>query len=125
MTRREEVIANYIEAYNRFDIDKMVCDFDINIVFENIQNGETDMRLSGLKEFRQQAEQTKSFFKSRKQIIKSIQHFKNSTEVEIDYNAVLVQDFPNGLKAGQELNLSGKSIFEFKKNKIIKLTDIS
>ena len=125
MTRREEVIANYIEAYNRFDIDKMVCDFDINIVFENIQNGETDMRLSGLKEFRQQAEQTKSFFKSRKQIIKSIQHFKNSTEVEIDYNAVLTQDFPNGLKAGQELNLSGKSIFEFKKNKIIKLTDIS
>ena len=125
MTRREEVIANYIEAYNRFDIDKMVCDFDINFVFENIQNGETDMRLSGLKEFRQQAEQTKSFFKSRKQIIKSIQHFKNSTEVEIDYNAVLVQDFPNGLKAGQELNLSGKSIFEFKKNKIIKLTDIS
>ena len=34
-------------------------------------------------------------------------------------------DFPNGLKKGQELNLIGKSIFEFDGDKIIKLTDVS
>ena len=58
-------------------------------------------------------------------MVKSFKHFDNSTEIEIDYPAILAMDFPKGLKKGQELKLSGKSVFEFKKNKVIKLTDIS
>ena len=42
MTNREKIIKNYIDGYNQFDIDKMVFDFDDNIVFENIQNDETN-----------------------------------------------------------------------------------
>jgi hypothetical protein len=38
---------------------------------------------------------------------------------------VLAKDLPNGLKKGQELNLSGKSIFKFSGNKITSLTDLS
>jgi hypothetical protein len=34
-------------------------------------------------------------------------------------------DFPNGLQKGQELDLTGKSIFKFSGDTIIKLTDIS
>ncbi|WBE26091.1 hypothetical protein [Denitrificimonas caeni] len=56
---------------------------------------------------------------------KSFRHFDNSTEIEIDYTAILAMDLPNGLKKGQELTLSGKSVFEFENNKVIKLTDIS
>lgn len=125
MTNREKIIKNYIEGYNQFEIDKMVVDFDDNIVFENIQNDETNMSLKGLTAFRPLAEQATTYFKARKQTIKSFKHFDNSTEIEIDYYAVLAMDFPNGLKKGQEINLVGKSIFVFEKDRIIKLTDVS
>lgn len=125
MTYREEIITNYIDGYNQFDIDKMVANFDSNIVFENIQNGEINMSLNGLTEFRQQAEQAKKYFTTRTQTIKSFKHSKYNSEIEIDYFAVLSIDLPDGLKKGEELNLKGKSIFCFTDGRIVKLTDIS
>ena len=103
----------------------MVADFADNIIFENVQNGQINLLLKGLKAFRQQAELAKSYFVTRQQKIISFNHLDNKTEIEIDYSAVLAIDVPNGLKSGQELNLTGKSVFEFSGNKIIKLTDIS
>jgi hypothetical protein len=125
MTTREKAIQNYIDGYNQFDIGKMVSDFDEAIIFENIQGGETNMSLAGLTSFKQQAEQAKTYFSSRTQTITSFKHLENETEIEINYFAILGMDFPNGLKKGQELNLKGKSIFEFSGDKISKLTDIS
>ena len=125
MTTREKIIQNYIDGYNQFNIDKMVTDFDDNVVFENIQNGEINLSLSGLGAFREQADQAVNYFSTRKQTIKSFKHSDIETEIEIEYYAVLAIDFPNGLKSGQELNLTGKSIFKFLDDKIIKLTDIS
>lgn len=125
MTDRETIIKNYIEGYNKFDIDKMVTDFDDNVFFENIQNGETNMSLKGMAAFKQQAEQAKAYFSKRTQTIKSFNHIGNRCEIEIAYNAILAIGFPNGLKKGQELNLKGKSVFEFEKDKITKLTDIT
>ncbi|MBK8611846.1 MAG: nuclear transport factor 2 family protein [Chitinophagaceae bacterium] len=125
MYEREKIITNYVEGYNQFDIEKMVTDLDENMMFKNIQNGETNMTLTGLTEFRLQAEHAKSYFTTRKQTIKTFNHLGNETEIEIDYYAVLGIDFPNGLKRGQELNLKGKSVFKFSGHKIIELTDIS
>jgi ketosteroid isomerase-like protein len=125
MKEREQVIKDYVDGYNQFDVDKMVAEFHDQIVFENIQGGEPTMSLNGLEAFREQAEQAKSYFAKRTQTIRSIKHSDNETEIEIDYFAVLAADFPNGLKKGQELKLSGKSIFVFKDGKVIKLTDIT
>ena len=125
MMYREKIIQNYIDGYNSFAINKMVADFDDNIKFENIQNGQINFSLEGLEAFRQQAESAKSYFTTRQQIIKSIKHLDNKTEIEVDYNAVLAMDLPNGMKRGQELKLTGKSVFEFAEKKITKLTDIS
>lgn len=125
MTEREKIVKNYIAGYNEFDTHKMVTDLDDNIVFENIQNGVTNMCLTGLAAFRQQAEQAKAYFSERTQTIKSFKHSGNVTEIEVDYYATAGIDFPNGLQMGQELNLRGKSIFVFKADRIIKLTDIS
>ena len=125
MNEREKIIKNYIDGYNQFDCDKMLFDFDVNVVFENIQKGEINMSLIGLKALRQQTEQAKSYFNTRTQTIMSFKHLSDETEIEIDYYAVLGMDFPNGLKRGDELKLKGKSIFKFLNDKIIKLTDIS
>ena len=126
MEGRERIIRNYIEGYNQFDVDKMVADLHENITFENIQDGEVNMSLTGKAAFRRQAEQAKTYFTNRRQVIKSIAHSGEETKIEIDYYAVLAIDFPNGLKKGQELHLKGESVFKFSgSDKVIKLTDIS
>lgn len=125
MSEREKIVKNYIDGYNQFDCDKMLFDLDENVVFENIQKGEINMSLIGLKALKQQAEQAKSYFTTRTQTIISFKHLGGETEIEIDYYAILGMDFPNGLKRGDELKLKGKSIFKFLNDKIIKLADIS
>ena len=125
MTEREKIISNYIDGYNKFDIEKMVADFDKDVLFENIANGETNMSLGGLMLFKKQAEQAKGFFSTRTQTIKSYKHQNDQTEIEIDYYAILATDLPNGLKKGDVLKLQGKSIFKFSGDRIIKVTDMS
>ena len=125
MTKKEQIIKNYIDGYNEFNVDKMVQDFAVDIVFENINSGEVTMSLSGIAAFVEQANKAKAFFTSRKQLITEIMHIKTGIAIKVAYNAVVAMDLPNGLKKGQELNLNGKSLFEFRRNKIIKLTDIS
>ena len=122
---KEKIIKDYINAYNNFDIEKMLTHLDEQIKFENISNGVTNMTLTDLNSFREQAEQAKKLFTTRKQTIKSWIHQDNLTEIEIEYNAVLAIDLPNGLKKDDILNLEGKSIFKFSGDKIIELTDIS
>ena len=122
---KEKIIKDYIKAYNNFDIEKMLTHLDKQIRFENISNGVTNMTLTDLNSFRTQAEQTKDLFTTRMQTIKSWTHQDNLIEIEIDYDAVLAKDLPNGLKKGDNLNLQGKSIFKFSGDKIIELTDIS
>ena len=122
---REKIIQNYIDGYNEFEVDKMTFNFDDNIIFKNIQNDQVNMTLNVIIAFKQQAEQAKAYFESRRQQITSILHDTDKTEIEIDYFATLAMDFPNGLKKGEKLALKGKSVFVFQDNKIIQLTDIS
>lgn len=124
--QRESIIKNYIEAYNTFDVEAMIKDLSDDFVFENIQNEESTMKLTGIGAFKQQAQQAKAYFSERNQSLKNIKHIADEIEIDIEYSATLAMDFPNGLKKGDSLNLSGKSIFEFNSiNQIIRLTDIS
>jgi hypothetical protein len=125
MIDREIIISNYVTAYNNFDVDGMVADFDEDIIFQNIVNDETTMELDGIEEFRNKAEQAVDIFSSREQTITAFLHNENWSEIEIEYHAVLAVDLPNGLKKGDELDMKGKSVFEFSENKITRLTDIS
>ncbi|MVZ65669.1 nuclear transport factor 2 family protein [Sphingobacterium sp. DK4209] len=126
MNTREEIIRNYIDGYNRFDIPKMLKDFADDIVFENIQNHVTTDSLEGINAFQEQAEMAKEYFSNRTQTIIAFHHHIDYTEIEIDYEATLAFDFPGSLKKGDKIQLKGKSIFTFSDaNKIQKLLDIS
>lgn len=125
MEQRETIIRNYIDAYNRFDIDAMLADFDDNIQFKNISENEINMSITGIKDFREQAEMATEIFSERQQAIQSITYNEDTVIVDISYFAVLAVDFPNGLKQGDTLSLQGRSVFTFSGNKIIALTDIS
>ncbi len=121
----KEIIEKYIEAYNSFDIEKMLSDMHDNVRFENISNGEITLTTNSIAELKNQAEQTKQYFTKREQRITNIDFNNDQVEIDIDYKGILAIDLPNGLKAGDKIELKGKSIFKFKDDKIIELKDIS
>jgi len=125
MGQREQRIRQYIKAYNSFDVEGMLKDLDENVHFENIAGGEVNLSIRGISAFKEQAEKAKAFFTSRKQTITAFKHEANQTEIEIDYHAVLAIDFSDSLKKGDELNMKGKSVFNFSDSKITSITDIS
>lgn len=123
--KRKRIIENYVEAYNNFEVEGMLRDLDDRLVFRNISNGEVNLLLNGLDEFRKQAEQTNALFSEREQKITGLKFDGNAAEAEITYRGTLAADLPNGLKAGSEIQLTGKSIFRFAGDKIIEIEDIS
>lgn len=121
----QELIEQYITAYNKFDVAGMMHNLHKDIYFENISNGETTVSLQGTEEFRQQAEQVKSFFRSREQKITNLQIDGDTATVAIEYTGVLNINLPNGMNAGDTMSLKGKSTFVFQDNKIIHIKDES
>lgn len=122
---QKEIIENYITSYNAFDIDGMTQDMHPNIVFENISNGQVDLRTEGLEEFTKQASAALSYFSTREQSIQSWEFEGDKVLIDIAYKAILAMDFPDGLKTGDTLELKGLSVFEFEGEKIIKIQDKS
>lgn len=125
MMAREKIISDYIDAYNHFDLERMLRHLDEAVMFENISDGIVNKSLIGLIAFKEQAVETANLFSKRKQTIISWRHDEQVTEVEISFHAVLAADLPNGLEKGAELHLQGKSVFRFSGDKIIELKDIS
>ncbi|WP_057936328.1 nuclear transport factor 2 family protein [Algoriphagus resistens] len=123
--QEKQVVETYVSAYNSFDIEGMAKNLDENIVFENISNDTVDLRTVGLKAFKKQAELAKQYFKQRKQTIESWEFRDSIVIINIDYQAILAIDLPNGLKSGDTLILKGKSEFEFMDGKINRIADKS
>ena len=125
MNEQREIVEHYVNSYNNFDIDGMTKNLTKNIVFENVSNGNVELRTQGLNEFKKQAESAKKYFTYRNQTIESWNFNDSKIVIEIDYKAVLAIDLPNGLKTGDTLKLKGKSEFEFENGKIKSITDKS
>jgi hypothetical protein len=122
---QKQIIENYINAYNHFDIAGMTENLHGDIVFENISQGSVDLRTEGLEAFRDQAEKAVQFFNGRKQTAESWEFQDQRVIIQVNYQAVLAMDLPSGMKAGDTLTLKGQSEFLFKDNKIIGIRDIS
>ncbi|MBL7775635.1 MAG: nuclear transport factor 2 family protein [Saprospiraceae bacterium] len=125
MEQREVLIRNYLDAYNRFDLNGMLAGFHETVKFANVSAGATTLELEGRAAFREQAERAAQFFSERRQTPLAFHHAGDCTEVDIDYFAVLAVDLPGGPAKGAELRLRGKSVFRFEGNQIVELTDIS
>ncbi|WP_090112228.1 nuclear transport factor 2 family protein [Cohnella sp. OV330] len=119
------VIEKYLEAYNSFEIERMVELLHKDILFRNISNGETTTETRGIQAFRELAEQSSTMFSSRRQTITDYNVTNDKVEVGIDYEGILAMDFPNGLKRGDKLQLKGKSTFGMKEGKILLIEDYS
>ncbi|ALD22437.1 nuclear transport factor 2 family protein [Hymenobacter sp. DG25A] len=125
VAKHKQLVQDYIEAYNRFDVEGMVRHLHEDVVFRNISGGEVNLTTTGKESFRQQAEQARQYFSQRKQHITNWLVADNRVEVLIDYTGVAAIEFPNGLKPGDTLQLQGKSVFEFADSQIVSINDIS
>ncbi|WP_448563297.1 nuclear transport factor 2 family protein [Thalassotalea ganghwensis] len=120
-----ELIESYVSYYNAFNVKGMLTLLTENIVFENESNGEVNARTEGKLEFEQLATDSAKLFSSRQQTITDISTDERSAMVSIDYTAMIAKDLDNGLKAGQVIELKGKTYFEFLEGKISYIKDIS
>lgn len=126
----ENLIRQYIAAYNRMDVSGMVALLHDVIVFENVSNTNGVTTTSGKTDFEMLARQSLTTFQSRRQTIRSLTMGERTAAVEIEYEAVLAVDFPTGrnvqpLKTGDTMRLRGVTVFAFSNGKIARITDYS
>jgi len=120
-----ETIHRYLDACNKFDIDKMMKVLAPDIRFENFSGGQVNAKTSGKTEFEVLAGQSARLFISRKQTVRTIKIEGDSAFAEIEFEGLLAQDLPNGLKAGETLALGGTSEFLFRDGLISSIIDKS
>ena len=120
-----EIVKKFVDAYNSMDVDKMLTYLHPEIEFKNISNGEVNSHTFGINEFKEVANTSIGMFKEREQKIISYEEVNDTINVTISYHAILAVDLPNGLKAGESLDLEGKSEYVFKDNLIISIVDES
>lgn len=122
-SQQKQIIENYIQSYNQFDVDGMLRDVHPDVVFENLSEGEIEMRLEGVEALSKQAHEAKAYFSKRTQTIENWTFEESIVTIQIDYQGILSVDLPNGLKSGDTLSLKGHSVFEFQGDRIIKIQD--
>ena len=123
--QKKEIIKKFIEAYNSFDIQSMLLLLHPGIKFVNISSGESTAQTTGINEFEKLVNQSASLFQMREQKITAYKEIDNKINVEILYRAILAEDLPNGLKQGNEINLTGRSEYIFKDGLIYSIADES
>ncbi|MEO0518768.1 MAG: nuclear transport factor 2 family protein [Cyanobacteria bacterium P01_A01_bin.116] len=123
--KQKALIDRYLAAYNSFDIDAMIALVHPEIVFKNVSGGEVNAEAVGTEQFRKMANQSKEMFSSRRQQANNFKSDNGLASVDIVYEAVLATDLPNGMKKGEQLQLTGRSEFTFADGKISSITDFS
>ena len=119
------IVARYIDAYNRMNVQAMLDCLSGDVRFINRSNGETTNETHGIEAFRALAEQGVQLFAEREQTILDCIAIDDRAAVRIGYRAKVKTDLPNGWKAGQEVKMTGTSFFMISKGKISEVIDAS
>ena len=120
-----ELIDNYLEGYNCFDVAGMLSCLHRDVVFENVSDGIVTLRTDGKAAFEAQAAQALALFTERNQSVRAFRLHADCAKVDIDYSAITATDWPNGWKAGTMFRLTGQSVFTFRDGLIASIQDIS
>lgn len=119
------IVARYIDAYNRMNVQAMLDCLSGDVRFINRSNGETTNETHGIEAFRALAEQGVQLFAEREQTILDCIAIDDRAAVRIGYRAKVKADLPNGWKAGQEIEMTGTSFFMISDWKISEVIDAS
>lgn len=119
------LVEQFLAAYNAFDIPGMLALLDPEVTFENISDGQVTVSARGIEEFRQLAERAATLFSSRRQTIRRYAAEGDEARIEIDYEGVLASDLGAELRAGDALKLAGRSTYQIRDGRIVRIVDES
>lgn len=120
---RADLVARYVESYNRFDIDGMAVLLSDGICFENHTAGERSHATHGIAEFVALANASKALFAEREQRITALRVEPASVVATIAFRARLAVDMAGGPAAGTVIEMAGTSRFFFTGGLISKVID--
>lgn len=123
--KQEEIVRKFIDAYNAFDVDSMLAVLHPDIRFRNVSGGEISAEAVGKPGFEKLARHSASLFRSRFQSVRSLRAHGEKVTVEIDFQAVLAEDLPDGPRAGDAISVRGRSEYVFKDGLIESIVDES
>jgi hypothetical protein len=119
------IATEYVDAYNLYDLDRMLSFLDENVHFYNTFQGILNRNTKGILAFREQAKLSIELFENREQKITGIVLKPESVTLSISFTGVAKKKLGQQLRKGDVIYASGKSTFEFKEDKIIRIEDVS
>jgi len=123
MTLNKNRIENYLNDYNRKDIDAMLVHFADDRIFESVSNTSGVLKPNNKKELCELAFMSVEYLSERRQSVLSWVIDDDQIAIEINYWCKIAKDLPNGKKAGEEMTLRGTFFFTFKDGLITRLVD--
>ena len=120
-----QLIDRYIDAYNRIDVDAMLLTLHPAIVFENYAGGQRTLRTEGLLDFDRLARSTQPLFSARRQVITAYREQGGTAWAEIQFDGTFAIDLPNGIRAGQQIAMPGRSEYRVHDGLLVYIADHS
>lgn len=121
--KKRALINRYLHAYNAFDIDGMTEVLHPDVEFEHVEAGKTIIATTGLGEFRQLAERSRSVFKLREQSVLQYSQEGDKLVADVEFTGVPTRDLPGKGEQSKILRLKGRSEFAFSEGKICRIRD--
>jgi hypothetical protein len=92
--QQRDLIARFVAAYNRFDVDAMLALLTDDVRFENVSSGQITASASGAAEFRALAERASALFSEREQRVTDMNFHGDVAVASIAYRGVLAAAVP-------------------------------
>lgn len=120
---KRECITRYIDCYNAFDVQGMLCVLDDGVRFQNISGGHITHETVGKAAFEELASQSISLFTHRKQEILDLQITPEGATANILFEGHAARDLGNRISAGDQIRFEGVSRFRISDGLITSITD--
>lgn len=121
-----EVVRNYIDAYNRMDVDALLACVTDDVRFENHCNSHaSSLILHGRAALAELARQSVAIFSERQQTVEDAVVAGDRVALRIAFRGTVAAKPPEGWTGGQELALNGCTFLTLRENRISAIIDMS
>ena len=124
MMELPEIVRRYLDAYNRRDVASMVGCVAEDVVFENVSNSGSSLRLEGREAFANLAGQAAEAFHDRRQTVTNAVVAGDMVALEIEWHGTPAVDL-GPFKAGVEAAMRGASFMTIESGKLTRIADLS
>jgi len=122
-TARQALIEQYIDAYNRFDIEGMLAVLTDDVRFEHHAGGDLSVATDGKAEFEKLARVGAALFASRRQTVEEFHEEGDTVMAIVSFHGEIAEDIPEGPGAGTVIEMDGTSEFRFVDDRISRVID--